>query len=220
LSRSEPASPPSRRSSSSGPSESQDPTEHAGAGDFPRSTGNAPICRKGSDASLAPGPSDGRGRRGPVDYDDRYPAAAAPLTTTTTASRPQVGPPSQGPTAGQTRPRMNGHARDQPTPQRTAHSLDQPQHQSVPASTDPLVAHRTPVSDAPTGQCNEAQGCGVRAATLGCPSHPSPPTPTGLWPCAEVPVPNASTMTGCDVGRCVRCGCCTLRMFPLQGAVR
>jgi hypothetical protein len=31
---------------------------------------------------------------------------------------------SQGPTAGQPRPRMNGHARNQPTPQPTAHSLD------------------------------------------------------------------------------------------------
>jgi hypothetical protein len=35
-------------------------------------------------------------------------------------------PPSQGSTAGETRPRVNGHARDQPTPQPTAHSLDRP----------------------------------------------------------------------------------------------
>jgi hypothetical protein len=35
--------------------------------------------------------------------------------------------------------------------------------------------------DAPTGQRNEAQGCGVHAATLGSDVHPSSPTPTGLW---------------------------------------
>jgi hypothetical protein len=34
--------------------------------------------------------------------------------------------------------------------------------------------------DAPTGQRNEAQGCGVHAATLGLDVHPSSPTPKGL----------------------------------------
>ena len=110
-----------------------------------RSRSRTTVCRKGSDASLAPGPFDGRGPGGPVDYDDRYPAAARPLTTTTTASRPPVRPPSQGPTAGQTRPRVNGHARDQPTPQPTAHSLDQPwpSHRPSPSPRQPTRVRRS-----------------------------------------------------------------------------
>jgi hypothetical protein len=59
----------------------------------------------------------------------------------------------------------------------------------VQGNAAPSPHHRTrsrpivrPVSDAPTGQWNGAQGCGVRAATLGWASHPPPPTPTGLRP--------------------------------------
>jgi hypothetical protein len=59
-----------------------------------RSRSRTTACRKGSDVSFAPGPFGGRERGGPVDYDDRYPAAARPLTTTT--NRPQVRPPDIG----------------------------------------------------------------------------------------------------------------------------
>jgi hypothetical protein len=58
-----------------------------------RSRGRTTVRQKGSDVSAAPGPSNGRGRAGPVDYDDRYPADAGPLTTTTTANRSRVRPP-------------------------------------------------------------------------------------------------------------------------------
>jgi hypothetical protein len=96
-------------------------------------------------------------------------------------------------TAGPARPA--GHTSRTPPP--SPHSRPDPSPRQRTRSW-PSVR---PVSDAPTGQWNKAQGCGVRAATLGWASHPSPPTPTGLRPCAEVPVPNASTMTGCDIGR-------------------
>jgi hypothetical protein len=84
-----------------------------------------------------------------------------------------------------------------------------PQHQPVPASTAPLATHRTPCLRCPNGAMEQSPGLrrSRRYPGLGVP--PTTPTPTGLWPCAEVPVPNASTLTGCDIGRCVRRGCCT-----------
>jgi hypothetical protein len=50
------------------------------------------------------------------------------------------------------------------------HGCTSPSPRQRPRSR-PIVR---PVSDAPTGQWNRAQGCGVRAATLGWASHPSP----------------------------------------------